>query len=299
MSTKKSKYYRLSIIFILTTLSGLLIYQSAIIKVISAVIHRQGSSHGVFVPFLTLYFLWIKRDIIRKIEPQFDYPGIALIVLGIIVPLFHLGNFQLHFLCFIILFAGLFFTLFGRTFFKEISFPLFFLITMITIPENFYESLANYCRHIATGGSLKIISILGISYLKEGWLVQLPNALLKIDIGCSGIRYLISYFVFGLAYAWLYKDTTKGRLIIVALTIPISLFASVCRLTAIFILTYIFGPHMAEYWPHVITSWIVFFVILITCIATDQYFEKRQYVRRLGGGKARKPGNLEAVRLES
>ena len=290
MSSIKSKYYRLSIIFILITLAGLLIYQTAIIKVISAVLHREGSSHGVFVPFIALYFLWIKRDIIRKIEPQFDYLGILLIVPAAIVPLFHLGNFQLHFLCFIILIAGLFFTLFGRTFFKEITFPLFFLITMIPIPENIYETLANYCRHIATGGSLKIISLFGISYFREGWLVQLPNALLKINIGCSGIRYLISYFVFGLAYAWLYKDTTKGRLIIVALTIPISHFASVCRLTAIFILTYTFGPYMAEYWPHVITSWIVFFLVLILCIAADQYFEKRQYVRRLGGG--------EAVRLE-
>jgi hypothetical protein len=38
---------------------------------------------------------------------------------------------------------------------------------------------------------------------------------------------------------------------------------------------------MAEHWPHVIISWIVFFVILITCIAADQYFQKRRYTRTL------------------
>ena len=290
MSSKKSKYYRLSIIVILTLLAGLLIYKTAIIKVISAVLHRQGSSHGVFVPFIALYFIWLKRDVFRKIEMRFDYPGIVLIVLGTIVPLFHMGNFQLHFLSFIVLIAGLFFTILGRAFFKEIFFPLFFLITMTPIPEDLYKTLANYLRHISTGGSLKIISLLGISYFREGWLIQLPNALLKVNMGCSGIRYLVSYVVFGMAYAWLYRDTTRNRLLIVALTIPISLFASICRLTAIFILTYTFGPHMAEHWPHIITSWTVFFVILITCVAIDQYFQKRQYVKRLGSGEAVKLG---------
>ena len=170
MSSIKSKYYRLSIIVILTLLAGLSLYQTAIIKVISAVIHREGSSHGVFVPFLSLYFLWLLRDKLKKIEPQFSYFGIILIVLGTIFPLFNIGNFQINFLCFIVFLAGLFFTFFGRTFFKEISFPIFFLITMIPIPEHLYETLANYLRHISTGGSLKIISLLGISYFREGWL---------------------------------------------------------------------------------------------------------------------------------
>jgi exosortase len=152
---------------------------------------------------------------------------------------------------------------------------------MIPIPENIYESMANYTRHISFGGSLKIISLLGISYFKEGWMIQLPNALLKVATSCSGIRYLISYFVFGLAYAWLYRETTGRRLLVVALTIPVSLFASICRLTAIFILTYNFGPRMAEHWPHIFISWIVFFVILITCIAADQFFQKHRYARRL------------------
>lgn len=290
MSSIKSKYYRLSIIVILTLLAGLFLYQTAIIKVFSAVIHREGSSHGVFVPFLTLYFIWLKRDIIRDIEPQFDYLGIILIVLGTILPLFNIGNFQINFLFLIVFLAGLFFTFFGRTFFKEISFPLFFLITMTPIPEDLYKTLANFTRHISFDGSLKIISLLGIPYFKEGWLVQLPNALLRVAISCSGIRYLISYFVFGLAYAWLYRDTLKSGLLIVALTIPISLFASICRLTAIFVLTYTFGPRMAEHWPHIIISWIVFFVILITSIAADQYFQKHRYARKLGGEEAMKLG---------
>ena len=277
----KNKYFRLSIFTILTTLAGFFIYQSAVTQVISAVLHREGSSHGVFVPFLSSYFLWLKRDDLKKIEPQYGYFGIVLIVLGSIVPLFNIGNFQLNFLCFIVFSAGLIYVIFGKEFFKNITFPLFFLITMIPIPENIYESMANFTRHVSFGGALKVISLLGIPYFKQGWLIQLPNALLKVATSCSGIRYLISYFVFGLAYAWLYRENTGGRLLVVALTVPVSLFASVWRLTAIFILTYNFGPRMAEHWPHIITSWIIFFLILLTCIAADQYFQKHSYAGRL------------------
>jgi exosortase len=277
----KNKYYRLSILIIIAVLSGLLIYKTAIIQVISAVIHRQGSSHGIFIPFLSLYFLWLKRDDLKKIEPKYNYFGIIFVLIGLFPPLSKTGTFHLQFIGFIIFLAGLLSVLFGKEFFKNIMFPLFFLITMCPIPENLYESMTNFIRHISTGGSLKIISLFGISYFKEGWMVQLPNALLKVNMGCSGIRYLVSYFVFGIAYAWLYRDTLKDGLILVALTIPISLFASICRLTAIFVLTYTISPRMAEHWPHVFISWTVFFVILIACITTDQYFQKRQFCKNL------------------
>ena len=286
----KNIYYRLFIFIISTILAALFIYQSAIIEVFTAVMHREGSSHGVFVPFLSLYFLWLKRDKLKKIEPQYNYLGIIFLLIGLFFPISGIGDFHLQFLGFIIFSGGLIYVIFGKELFKDITFPLFFLITMIPIPENIYEFMANFTRHISFGGSLKIISLLGIPYFKQGWLIQLPNALLKVAISCSGIRYLISYFVFGLAYAWLYRESTGGRLLLVALTIPVSLFTSICRLTAIFILTYNFGPRMAEHWPHIITSWIVFFLILITCIAADQYFLRHRYMRRLGGEEARTLG---------
>ncbi len=271
---------RLSIVFLLTLLTGLLLYQDALIKVISAVIHRDDSSHGIFIPFIALYFIWLKQDDLKKIEPEYNYFGIIFLLAGLFFPISGIGVFQLQFIGFILFLAGLIFVILGKDFFKSIMFPLFFLITMTPLPENLYLSLAEYSRHIAFGGALKIISMLGITYFKEGWVIQLPNASLKVAIGCSGIRYLISYVVFGLAYAWLFKSTKSGRSLVVALTIPISHFASICRLTAIFVLTYFFGPRMAETWPHIIISWIVFFTILITCIAIDQYFQKRRYEKR-------------------
>ena len=268
-------YIRLGLLICWLLLAGLLLYQSALISLISAVIHREGSSHGVFVPFLSVFFLWTKREAIREIEPRYDYLGIFLVAIGVIFPIFSIGTYHVQILSFIFLIAGLIIIHLGRKLFKEISFPLLFLITMIPIPKGFYLLLTNWLRDLTFGGSALLLSVFGVPFYKQGVLIHLPNAVLNISTGCTGIRYLISFFVFGLAYAYLYRRSLQSRLIIIGLTVPISVAASVCRLTAIFLLTYIFGPRMAEYWPHVFISWTVFFVILILSIASDRFFHTR------------------------
>ena len=106
-------------------------------------------------------------------------------------------------------------------------------------------------------------------------MIHLPNTVLTINIACSGIRYLLSYFVFGVAYSYLYRKTIGQRFLVVALTIPISLLASTLRLTAIVLLTYYVGSHMAEYWPHVITSWLVFVSVLVLFVGVDRWLMGR------------------------
>ena len=275
---------------ILAVLSGLIIYQSAIIQVMSAVLRKQGSGHGVFVPFISLYLLWLKRFDFKKLEANYNYWGLLLVVIGLLFPLTGIGTFHLQFLGFIIFLAGLVCLLFGKEVFRNAMFPIFFLITMIPIPVDFRESIASILRHISFIGSTKIISFLGIPYFQKGWLVQLPNATLEVTTGCSGIRYLTAFVVFGLAYAWLSRESLQGRLLIVALTIPLSIFANICRLVVIYLMVYNFGPHMAEPQPHNIIGWTVFTVILITSITADHYIQKRHDVRKLRRVEAGKLG---------
>jgi exosortase len=282
-NTTNSLHFRVALLLLCILVAALLLYKSAIVSLISAVIHREGSSHGVFVPFLSAFFLWTKREALQEIEPKYDYLGIPVIIVGALFGIFYAGAFQVQVLSFLALAIGLVILIMGRNVFKHVSFPVLFLITMVPIPEGFYVQLADLVRDITFAGSSWVISVFGITYYKEGLLIHLPNAVLSIATGCSGIRYLVSYFVFGIAYAYLYREATKSRVLIVLSTIPISLAASVCRLTAIFILTYIFGPRMAEYWPHVFISWSVFFVLLLVGIAADRFFYTR-YIQDMAPG---------------
>jgi len=225
----------------------------------------------------------MKGETIWNIKPRYDYSGIMLLAAGLFLGIADIGEYQLKFMGFIVFISGLIAFFLGRDFFKEAAFPLFFLITMVPFPAEAYMALANFIRNITLEGAIRIISITGIPYFREGIMVQLPNALLKVNLSCSGIRYLFSFFVFGIAYAYLYRKSNLSRLFIIALTFPISIAASIGRLTSIFLLTYIFGPKMAEHWPHIFISWTVFFIVLILCLASDQFFLARKQEAKATG----------------
>ena len=272
-SWDSSAWLRFTLLAIITITVTLILYRTAVWRLVEAVLGREGSSHGVFVPLISGYFLWTNRKAILNIEFRYHYAGITLVLIGILFPILNIGIFQLECLSYMVFISGVIILFLGIDFLKEVSFPLFFLITMIPLPHDFYISLANITRDITFGGSSWIISLLGISYFREGYLIHLPNTVLNVATGCSGIRYLVSYFVFSLAYAYLFRKATWSRISLVVCTIPISLIASILRLTFIFLLTYVFGPHMAEYWPHVFISWSVFFIVLLIAIGLDQFFQ--------------------------
>ena len=260
-----------------------------------SVLNREGSSHGVFIPFISGYFIWLKAAYLKRIELHFDSLGIPLLVIGVAISFLNIGGFQVQCIAFFIFIGGSVWALLGRRFLMEISFLLFFLVTMIPLPRDFYIDLANLTRDITYPGSLKVISFFGITFFKEGYVIHLPNAVLEVALSCSGIRYLISFFVFGMAYAYLTRKTTLSRLGVVASTFPISIIAGICRLTAIFLATYFISPRMAERGPHIFISWAVFFVILILSVASDQVFQRQieeRIISHRDAGHAEKSKNI-------
>lgn len=267
--------FRLLIFLILSLVIGILLFRDSIAQVFHVVVNREGSSHGVFVPFLSLYFLYLNFNKLKTIEFKTFYPGIALIIIGLIFPIFNIGTFHLHFIAFTLILGGLVLLILGKDMFKHTAFAIFFLITTIPIPPNIYEAVANYSRTIAFGGSLWIISFFDIPHVRQGWDIQLHNAYLNVAISCSGIRYMISYFVFGIAYAYIMKTKPISRITTVALTIPISHVASIMRLTIIFMMTHYVSPYWSHPRPHVWLSWFVFFTILFGVMILDQHLTKR------------------------
>jgi len=285
---------RFAIFAALLLIAGIAIFFNSISQVVSAVLHREGSSHGVFIPFIAAYFIWVNREKFKGLSAQTDPMGIPLIVIGLIPAFLFPGSFRLGFLGFILVAAGLAWLLFGGAYFKRLAFPILFLSTMVPLPEDLYRNIAEAMRRLSTSGSVAILSFLGIPHHRSGWTIELPNTTLEVAMSCSGIRYLISYFMFGIAYAFLEKKTVAGRLAVVAASIPISIFAGIMRLTAIFIMTQIFGPKMGEHNPHIIISWAVFFGILILSICLDRLFSGW-----MESGKAGRLASREAGRLES
>jgi exosortase len=265
---------RLLIFLAILVAFGVTIHGKPLYALAVAVIQRNDSSHGLFVPFISAYLIWLKLDKIKRMTPQVALlPGGAMMAAGIV--LFVVGQkgeeIGLPVLSFLFIAAGLILMIFGKEVFKEVGFPLFFLGAMIPLPEAVYSQISEWMRQATTWGSVSIVKLLGIPLHREGFDIHLPNIHLYVGHGCSGVRYLLSYLVFGVAYAFRFKKSIKGRALVVMGAVPLSIAGGVLRLGVIFSTAYYIGPIMVEHRPHVVLSWTVFTVLLVGVILVDRY----------------------------
>lgn len=282
-----SRFKRLAGLLLVLGLCGVAFYSAPLVELFRLVLRREGSSHGVFVPLLSLCFVWWKRSSLKDIQPKAGIlAGLGVLGGGLLLAFVAKAHGQFYWECvsFVVVLFGLVICFFGMKMAREFAFPIFFLIAMIPVPESVYGVIADWARQTTIRASTEVLTIAGIPFFRDGLFIHLPNGTLRINIGCSGIRYLFSYLVFGIAYAYLYRTRLSRRLLLVSLTIPISLLASTLRLTAIALLTYYVGPHMAEYRPHIITSWLVFVFVLAFFVGLDRLFVSRKEKRRFQKG---------------
>ena len=273
------KRERLVIFFAILAGLGLTIYLDPLYSLLADVLHRTGSSHGLFVPFICGYLIWLKLDKIKGIKPQTALlPGGAVMVAGFV--LFFLGlsgaGYPLPVLSFLLVAAGILLVLFGQEVFKEVSFPLFFLAAMIPLPEAVYSQVSDWMRYASTWGAVTLLEPLGIPLHREGYDIYLPNMHLVVNEACSGIRYLLSYLVFSLAYAFRFKESGKARILVVIAALPLSVVGGVLRLSFVFSTAYYIGPVMIERRPHELLSWSVFAVLLVATVGVDRYLDRRK-----------------------
>jgi exosortase len=283
--SREPRFVRLTAFLASVVVVGATIYPDTLLEMATQVLRREDSSHGLFVPLLSLYFIWWKRSSLRDIKPKTEnLAGLAVLVGGLSLSFVAKAHEQFYWECvsFIVVLAGLVICFYGIMIFKKVGFPIFFLIFMIPIPEPMYNSLADWVRQATMKASTGFLATAGVPFLREELLIHLPNTTLRVNIGCSGIRYLLSYFVFVIAYAYLFRSRLEQRILLIGLTIPVSLMASTLRLTGIALLAYYVSPQLALHRPHIVTSWLIFFSVLVFSVGFDRWLSGKK-----GGGEGR------------
>lgn len=277
---------KMRVIILLTMLAGLgvFVYGTTLSGLFFSVLHRQDASHGLCVPFISGYLVWLRFEKIKRLKPDFaPVPGIVMMGVGLLLLLFPREETEVFLpaLSFLLVAAGLIVGLFGKDAFKELRFPLFFLVAMIPLPKPLYAQLTEGMRMATTWLSVWVLQLFHFPIYREGYNVSLPNLNLFIADGCSGIRYLIPYFVFGLAYAFVCKKTLKSRGLVLLATIPLSIIGGGLRQSLIFLSAHYIGAFMAGHRPHVLISWCVFVTVLVGAMALDKWMGKKLTAKRM------------------
>jgi len=252
------------LVFLLSV--GLLaaIYYSGLLKMVSIWETQEEYSHGYLIPFISLFFVWQKKDQLQKLPFAGSWAGVAILLFG--VGLFFLGELSALYIIvqysFLVSLCGLLWAWLGWKGMKVIWVPLVFLIFMIPLPNFLYQGLSAQLQLISSEIGVWVIRLFGISVFLEGNVIDLGSYKLQVVEACSGLRYLFPLMTLGFMIAYIYKAAFWKRAVVFLSTIPITVLMNSFRIGVIGVLVEYWGQSMAEGFLHDFEGWIVFMACL-------------------------------------
>lgn len=261
-----------------------LLYSHTIVKLVNDWSTDDNFSHGFLVPFIAGYMIWHHREHLTRIPIKSGHWGYLLLLGGM---LFHIaGNIGAELfiqrVSIILTLMGLTTILFGVEVFKKTLVPLLYLLLMIPIPAIIWNKIAFPLQLFAAELSSDIISMIGITVLREGNILHLANTTLEVVDACSGLRSLMSMLALSAAFAYISSMKNTGKWILFFSAIPIAIAVNIIRLTVTAILSRYVGPETAQGFMHDVSGFAIFFVALIllyltqTLLGRMKFFTDRQ-----------------------
>jgi exosortase D (VPLPA-CTERM-specific) len=221
---------------------------------------QEEYSYGYLIPFITLFLIWQKKDLLERIPFPGSWAGVALCAGGAL--LFLAGDLSAAYTivqyAFLVVLAGCALALLGWRGFRVILIPLLILAFMIPLPGFIYGSLSNQLQLLSSRLGVAIIQLFGISVYLEGNVIDLGSYKLQVVEACSGLRYLFPLMTFGFILAYFFRAAWWKRAALFLSTIPITILMNSFRIGVIGVMVEYWGRSMAEGFLHDFEGWAVF-----------------------------------------
>lgn len=209
-------------------------------------------SYGFLIPWISLYFVWVRRENLAEIEPLPDYIGGFVLLLSGLSALFvgqAGGILALQEISLMVTLPGIVLLLWGKPFLKVLSLPIAYLWFMIPIWEIITDRLHSPFQIFSANLGVAFLRTTGIPVYQEGIYIHLPNMILEVARACSGINYLIAVIAVAIPMAALFLKGWSKRLFLIFFAVIVSILANSLRVALIGFLSYydlsgdIHGPY--------------------------------------------------------
>ena len=262
-SPKKLKL-KLFVLLILWVLAFFPLYPS----LVETWLNHSNNSHGILVPLISAYLIWKKREELKLAVITNSNWGAIILVISLAVYVVSYAGAIAFISRFMIVFSliGLVLFTLGKSGFKLLVFPLFFLIFMVPIPDSIIGTVAFPLQLFATKISAIIIQALSIPVYREGNMLYFVETQLETAEACSGIRSIVSLTMISVLFAYLSDAGKIGKAALVASAVPLALTGNFIRVSGTGILAHFYGSKVARGFLHEFSGLAVFalgFIILL------------------------------------
>lgn len=227
-------------------------------------------SHGFFVPFISLYLVWVKREQLRDIRsnPNLKIGVLLILSAGFLLNFGRAGEIAvLQELSMLVMIAGLIALLLGVACLRMLALPIAYLLFMIKIFGEGVDWFHWPFQLVAADIGVWLLRLFGFAAYQEANYIQLPRVTLEVAAACSGVRFLVSIIAIGIPLAHVTQRTWFRKIGLVLFAVIVAIIANGIRVALIGVWAYhngdadIHGPFHVLY--GVFVSWVGFIVLFV------------------------------------
>lgn len=236
------------------------------IKLVQDWVNIPDYSHGVLIPFFAGFLVWDQNRLFRATPQKPSWGGVSLVGLGLFVLLVGVFGADLFLsrISFILLAAGLIWTLLGLPMLRRSVFLLFVLSLSIPLPAVLFNHITFPLQVLASEVSSEVLPLAGVPVLRVGNVINLPAMPLEVAEACSGIRSLMSLFTVAVIFGYFVEKGTLRRTLLALASLPIAVAANVARIVGTGLCVQYWDPEKALGFFHEFSGWLMFLVSLVS-----------------------------------
>lgn len=242
----------------------LLVWAAVFSPVVPAMVgtwlNHSDNSHALLVPLIAMYFVWIKREELGRIEISGSAVGGLFLAGTLVVYLVSFVGGIAVFARLMIVFSlfGLLWSCMGWQVVRVLAFPLGFLVFMVPVPDSVLGMVSFPLQLLATKIAAGAIQFCSIPVYREGNMLYFVHAQLEVAEACSGIRSIMSLTMLSVIFAHLSGNGWWRKALLIFSAIPIAMLANILRVSGTGILAHFFGNKVARGFLHEFSGLAVF-----------------------------------------
>jgi exosortase D (VPLPA-CTERM-specific) len=243
-----------SVLISIATFSG------ALAELINRWSKEDEYSHGFFIPLITAWLLWSRREALLASIGKPSWSGAVLLLIAGTMHL--LGELSALFLLshvgFVLSLIGIVLCAGGFSLLRVTFIPIVFLLFAIPTPYFIDAILSWRLQLVSSALGVWFIRLFDIPVYLAGNVIDLGHYRLQVVEACSGLRYLYPLMSLGFLAAYLFQAPFWKRAVVFLSTIPITVVMNSFRIGVIGVLVNSFGPQSADGALHFFEGWIIF-----------------------------------------
>jgi exosortase A len=241
-----------------------LLFHTEVAAAVKTWIGSTAYNHCFLVIPIVAFLIWDRRAALRGLRAApLPIAAVLILPLGLAwLAAERLGIMEGRQLAAMGMAEVLFLAVLGRRLWRALAGPLLYLLFLVP----FGDFLTPELQDITTWFTRHGLDILGIPAYIDGYIIEIPEGTFFVAEACAGLRFLIASIAFGVLYALLMYRSPVRRIVFVAVSIVVPIFANGIRALGIVVLGHMLGSAEAAATDHVLYGWIFFSIVILLLI---------------------------------